>query len=245
MGRGTTCTMFLLTIAASNPMAALALLLNLTTLCWCIRLYRLQYSKINGELLAFVGMVAMNEALRILQSAGVWAPPTRTLSGLVDAAVAALYLLGLVILKHSSADHLATLLRLRVSEANEARTGALHSNLLRERSALAVVGIDHSGAVDLWHNSAEEFFGWTREEVLGKRLPFTQAISPDETASGAPQILPMTTKRGEHLDALIWMMPVPGEAKSLLLVLDYRKAEASSKAPAVLLSRPLPLHDRA
>ncbi len=40
-----------------------------------------------------------------------------------------------------------------------------------DASPLAVMEVDLDGRVMVWNRSSEEMFGWTREEVLGQRLP--------------------------------------------------------------------------
>ena len=52
----------------------------------------------------------------------------------------------------------------------------LESEKLRaviEASPLAIIDIDTDGLVSsIWNKSAENIFGWTKEEVIGKKLPF-------------------------------------------------------------------------
>ena len=41
---------------------------------------------------------------------------------------------------------------------------------LFNRALDAVVGMDESGRVTAWNGSAEEIFGWSREEALGASM---------------------------------------------------------------------------
>lgn len=45
---------------------------------------------------------------------------------------------------------------------------------------VALFGIDMDGRVTIWNPSAENMFGWTAEEVIGKPLPIVQADKQDE-----------------------------------------------------------------
>ena len=101
----------------------------------------------------------------------------------------------------------------------------------------------------MWHNSAEDFFGWRKDDVLGTRLPFCDPHRGDapDSLSGLPRMLRLRTRRDEELDAIVWFMAVPGEADSLVLVLDYRKSQHSEPAringlPLAELSEASQLH---
>jgi two-component system, cell cycle sensor histidine kinase and response regulator CckA len=45
-----------------------------------------------------------------------------------------------------------------------------------DQAPMAIIQVDVEEKVQLWNPAAEEIFGWTKEEVLGKRLPF---VSPE------------------------------------------------------------------
>ena len=40
-----------------------------------------------------------------------------------------------------------------------------------EASPTAMIALDRDGNVRLWNPAAERLFGWTREEVMGRRFP--------------------------------------------------------------------------
>ncbi len=49
-----------------------------------------------------------------------------------------------------------------------------------QSSPVAIVALDRAGAVTLWNPAAEHLFGWTRDEVLGKPLPFIPEAKREE-----------------------------------------------------------------
>jgi PAS domain S-box-containing protein len=52
-----------------------------------------------------------------------------------------------------------------------------------EMSPVAMVVADRSGVVRGWNRAAEEIFGWTREEVLGKKTPFVTDQTKEHSAA--------------------------------------------------------------
>lgn len=228
-------TMFLWRLLQTNPFAGLALLITLGTLFWCLKLVQRQHTKMDRYLMALLGLIAMYQGLHIVQNAGFWSlgEKMQNINSVVDMTVAALYLVSTLILQISCAERHNTRIQLRVMEANQpAPRPSKPLPSTTERSALAVFGISASGEVNLWHNSSEEFFGCRRDEVLGTRMPFKDPLTnvSDATSGTLPQMLRLRSKHHDELDAIVWFMPVPGEASSLVLVLDYRKVKRAEPA---------------
>jgi len=59
----------------------------------------------------------------------------------------------------------------RIQFEAELRETVQMLNALVESSPAAIILLDNNGKVRLWNAAAEEIFGWTSEEVLGKVLP--------------------------------------------------------------------------
>jgi len=238
--------MFVIELLRTSPMSAIALMLTIATLFWCLRLVRQQHSKVDRYLMGVLGLIAMSQGLQILGNAGFWSlpPQMKSLSGAVEMTIAALYFISTLILQISSQDRHNTRIQLRVVEAIQpAPAPAKHPLQLAERTAIAVFGVSERGDVNLWHSSSEDFFGWRKDDVVGTRLPFLDGFQPakidDATMTGVPRILRLRTKHEEELDAIVWFMPVPGESSSLVLVLDYRKNHPSDpvKVPLPTVGR--------
>ncbi|MGB3400271.1 MAG: PAS domain S-box protein [Candidatus Deferrimicrobiaceae bacterium] len=58
----------------------------------------------------------------------------------------------------------------RVEEELRASNQALEA--LIEASPLAIMALDREGTVTLWNPASEKMFGWTKEEAIGRLLPF-------------------------------------------------------------------------
>lgn len=225
--------MFLISLFKSNPIAAVALLCTIVTLYLCMRLVKRQDNKADRYLLGLLGLIAMYQGLRILNTNGFWVLPSSFLpiGSVIEAAVAALCLIATMMVKLSFRAKRNTEIQLRVVEAGQpAVRPATSMPQIHERTAMAVFGVNASGEIDLWHNSSEEFFGWRKQEVMGTKLPFREEVIVADNGSGVPRMLSLRTKRLEDVEAIVWIMPVPGESSSLVLVLDYRKNKKAQTA---------------
>ena len=202
--------MYLAQLLHANPLMALALLFCLATVLWCVLLTRRQRNGLDKILTALLGFIAVYQALRVLRDAG-FAPfaGVRSLEGWVDLMSACLYMVAAFILKTSSLDRAATQVHLRLVEAelgeNDERpidhSSAVMAGVaeighaLMEFSPLAIFAVDARGVVTYWNATAENLLGWTRQELLGRQLPFD--------AAG-----PLQAKSGRFLDAAVWRSPI-------------------------------------
>ena len=198
----------------ANPLMALAFLVCLATILWCILLSRRQSNGLDKLLTALLGFIAVYQALRVLKDSG-FAPFSHfhTMEGWVDLASASLYLVAAFILKTSSIDRVATKVHLRLVEAelgeNDERAldrafdrqspvlaglGDL-GHALQDSSPLAIFTTDAHGVVTYWNSAAEHLLGWTRSELLGRQIPFDPAG-------------PLQARNGSFLDAAVWMSPI-------------------------------------
>jgi PAS domain-containing protein len=197
--------LYLAQLLRTNPLMALALLICLATILWCILLTRRQRSGLDKRLTGLLGLIATYEALRILKDSGlVTFPRFQTMEGWVDLISACLYLLAAVIMKTSSIDRATTKVHLRLVEADEklvdlssavmAAVPELGHPLL-ESSPLAIFAVDTQGVVTYCNPAAEILLGWTRQELLGHPLPFD--------AHG-----PLEGKNGNSIEAAVWTSPI-------------------------------------
>ena len=197
--------MYLVKIFGASPLTALALCVCLATILWCIRLIHRQKTGLDRLLASLLGLIAIYEALRILRDAGfALFEGLKQWDGWVDFLIASLYLIAVMMLKLSSMDRARTRVRLRLVEANEKSieigktVTAMAPDLaylLFDASPLATFATDNDQLVIYWNPAAEDLLGWTRDQVLGQRLPFVL---------GGPLI----NKRGRTVDAALWSAPI-------------------------------------
>jgi PAS domain-containing protein len=198
-------SLYLAQLLRANPLMALALLICLATILWCILLTRRQRNGLDKILTGLLGLIAIYESFRILKDSGfaVFAR-FRTMEGWVDLISACLYLVAALILKTSSIDRAATKVHLRLMEADEKRADLSSAVIaavpelghpLVDFCPLAIFAIDAHGMVSHWNGAAESLFGWTRNEMVGHELPFD--------LSGQLQ-----GKNGNFVEAAIWTSPI-------------------------------------
>ena len=197
--------MYLAQLLRANPLTALALLICLATILWCILLTRRQRNGLDKILTGLLGLIAIYQSLRILKDSGfaVFAR-FRVTEGWVDLISACLYFLAALILKTSSIDRAATKVHLRLMEADEKPvdlSGALIAAVpelghpLLDFSPLPILALDAHGLVSYCNGAAESLFGWTRNELVGHELPFD--------LSG-----PIQGKDGSFIEAAVWTSPI-------------------------------------
>jgi len=195
--------LYLVQIFRASPMMALALVMCLATIFWCILLARRQQGRLDRALTGLLGMIAIYEALRVLKDWGViHLPGYHQLDGWVDFIIAGTYLLAGLILKYSGSDRANTKVRLRLVEANEktmevgrAASTPETTHAVFDSSPLATFAVDTKGVVIYWNGAAERLLGWKREQMLGQRLPFD--------GKG-----PLRNSRGHDIEAAIWTAPI-------------------------------------
>jgi PAS domain-containing protein len=188
-----------------NPLLALALLICLATILWCILLTRRQRNGLDKVLTGLLGLLAIYESLRILKDSGfaIFAH-FHMLEGWVDIISACLYMLAALILKASSVDRAATKVHLRLMEAGEKptdMTGAMTAaapelgHPLVDSSPLAIFAIDQHGTVTYLNLAAEMLTGWSRSELVGHHLPF----DPRGSIEG---------RNGRSIECAVWTAPI-------------------------------------
>jgi PAS domain-containing protein len=197
--------LYLAQLFRSNPLMALALLVCLATILWCIFLTRRQRNSLDKLLTGLLGLIAIYQALRILGDSGlVRLTGIGRVDGWVDFISACLYLAAAVILKISSIDRATTKVHLRLVEADEKPVDLTKGPMaavpelghpLVDASPLATFAFDLHGTVIYWNTAAESLTGWTRDELIGQPLPF-------------PHGGRVLCKNGSPVEAAVWTSPL-------------------------------------
>jgi hypothetical protein len=197
--------LYLAQLFRANPLMALALLICLATILWCILLIRRQRNSVDKVLTGLLGLIAIYESLRILKDSGfAMFAHFHMLEGWVDFISACLYMVAALILKTSSVDRAATRVHLRLVEAGEkpmdlsnvalAAVSELGHPLL-DALPLAVLAINAHGVVTYCNPAAEMLTGWTRGELMGHHLPFDPRG-------------PIEGKNGRPIECAVWTAPI-------------------------------------
>jgi PAS domain-containing protein len=237
--------LYLAELFRANPLMALALLICLATILWCILLIRRQRGSVDKVLTGLLGLIAIYESFRILKDSGfAMFAHFHMLEGWVDFISACLYLLAALILKTSSVDRAATRVHLRLMEAGEKpidlASGGMASGTelhhpLADASPLAMFAIDLHGVVTYSNPAAEMLTGWTRSELVGHHLPFD--------AGG-----PIQSKNGRPIECAVWTAPIrtphgPPRGKVIIAAGSTALRDAglkwssTSASPAIALRR--------
>ena len=92
-----------------------------------------------------------------------------------------------------------------------------HKPILADRT-LGIMSLDLNGKVKMWNQGAEQMFGWTEQEILGKALPtvpeneraaYQQLL--DSQFHGASHIglrVRRQRKDGQFIDVRLWTLPL-------------------------------------
>ena len=197
--------LYLAELLRTNPLVALALLICLATILWCILLTRRQRNGLDKILSGGLGLLVIYDAVRILMDSGFPAlAHLKSIEGWVDVTSACLYMGAANILKSSSSDRAAAEVHLRLMEADEKPfdlTNAVMASLpelshpLLDSSPIAIFAIDARGMVTYWNPAAENLIGWTRTELIGHELPFDPRG-------------PIQAKDGRTIAAAVWTAPI-------------------------------------
>jgi PAS domain S-box-containing protein len=91
---------------------------------------------------------------------------------------------------------------------------------------LAVVGLTIDGVVTLWSRGAERLFGWTKEEILGHKLPtvslqgqreFHELLEANLHGLGNQGIeVTRTRKDGTTIDVSLWTAPIHSSSGDII-----------------------------
>jgi PAS domain S-box-containing protein len=117
-------------------------------------------------------------------------------------------------------------------------------------SPLAIIAVDSRNRVLIWNQSAQQMFGWTEEEVLGKPLP----ILPPEGDPPAPEGLAgarrgvetvRVRKDGVRVPVNIWTAPIASLDGQLSVLADLTEAREAERSRQDLVEREREARERA
>jgi PAS domain-containing protein len=234
--------MYLVHLFGTSPVVGLSVFVCVATILWCIFMMRRQQSGPDRILMGVIGFISVYQGLKILKTAGIFSLNLLTgrVDDLADLSIASMYLIAALILKLSAADRATTKLRLRLVEANEtplaltrsASGGADLPACLVETAPLAMFTVDGNGTVIQWNAAAERVFGWKRDELLGRPLPF-----PLQAGEGR-----LSGKVGAPFEATVWLAPLTtaaGAARGELAIVAAAGAQFAPQEATGTATRPL------
>lgn len=224
----------------NNPLEALAILLCLATILYCVGLVYRHRNQLDRSLISLLGCIAVYQILRVVKDAGFAFEQLRWFDVTLNVMVSCLYLGAAMILRISCADRSTTKVQLRLVEANEKtvardirapQSSSELSAAMVEASPLAMFTVNGQGLVNSWNAAAERVLGWKKREVLGRQPPL-----PVTHESPVPSSLRFQTRSGEEISAAAWTVCLranSGGAGGRLTVLAPL-SELHDVAPAVL-----------
>ena len=132
---------------------------------------------------------------------------------------------------------------------------ASQANTLRERdeelqaviqaAPIAIIRVDLEERVMLWNPAAEEMFGWTEEEVLGRPIPFVRPEQREESERHRQRSLRGESTWGEEIvrrrkdggpvECQRWTVPMYGRDGSVVGVMGLMRDIAQEKRMQAML----------
>jgi PAS domain S-box-containing protein len=109
------------------------------------------------------------------------------------------------------------------------RANAFLSGLFRASPA-PIIAFDEEGIVEAWNPAAEQVFGWTRQEIVGRHVPPILALRDSETSEGAYE---GTRKDGTTFDARVSLATRAsdgGRAGTIAIVEDVSERKRAAAA---------------
>src|SRR5271157_4211761 len=111
------------------------------------------------------------------------------------------------------------------AESRLLSTSQRNFRALVEAAPLAIVVLDHEGTVRLWNPAAEQLFGWSAQEAMGKFYPVVQTDKHEEFMQNLARVMAGETivqlevERQRKDGTLIWISgsatPIKGEDGSI------------------------------
>jgi PAS domain S-box-containing protein len=197
----------------NSPLEALAIVLCLATILFCLSLVHRHRNQLDRFLVSLLGFIAVYQILRVVKDTGAFAfQQVRGFDVTMNVLVSGMCLGAALILKVSCADRSSTKVRLRLVEANEKtidvkiphpQTPAELSAAMVEASPMAMFTVDGQGMVNSWNAASERLLGWKREEILGSQPPVL-VNSEGPVAS----TLHFRNRSGAEIGAAAWSVPM-------------------------------------
>ena len=206
-------------------MNGFALLVVLSVIVWCILLLRRIRGLYNRTLTGLVGMTAVFQGLRLLQGTGLLPEGSRTgLDDVVNLLVTGIYLASLYALRGLSRESNTAAMALRLAESNQAKplnhpqappmpmritTTAADdlSRVVLDAAPIPMFAVGLDGNVNYWNRAAEQALGWSRDEVLGQKLP-NLVLHPGDPFSIADGPIRLVRKDGAPVDQSVRSVPI-------------------------------------
>jgi PAS domain S-box-containing protein len=210
----------------SHPLNGIALLVALSVIVWCILLLRRVRGLYNRTLTGLVGMTAVFQGLRLLQGTGLLPEGSRTnLDDFVNLLVTGIYLASLFALRGLSRESNTNAMALRLAESNQAKPlqhphvapismrmapaagGDDLSRVVLDAAPIPMFAVGLDGNVNYWNRAAEQALGWSRDEVMGQKLP-NLVLHPGDPFSMEDGPIRLVRKDGAPVDQSVRSVPL-------------------------------------
>jgi PAS domain S-box-containing protein len=201
-------------VLLTHPMQGFALLTALFVIILAIAILRSARGSYDRLLTALIGMIAIFHGLRIVSDLDM--PRTSWYGESVNLVVALAYLGSLWVIGSLSLEHRNTKAALRVFESTQAVSFKFHpqpynpddySKTVLDAAPMAMFAVGLDGNVSCWNRAAEKALGWSRDEVVGKKLP-SLLFYPEARGGSGDSPLRLVHKTGAPLDSEVQSVPI-------------------------------------
>lgn len=205
----------------SHPLNGMALVVSIAVMVWCLFMVRRVQTRTDRMLTGLIGLTAVFHSLRLLAGSGFFLQTSRpTLDDIFNIFFTAISPAVLWYLKKVSSEYLAMRFAVRLAESDQStppyfgriQHGVIQrrpftepSNSLFDAMPMAMFAVSLDGNVSCWNRAAEKTLGWSRDEVLGHKLP-NMVLEPQ--ADGNMGCIRLLRKNGEPVQSEFRSVPI-------------------------------------
>lgn len=208
--------MELINLMRNHPLNGTALLVSIAVVGWCLFIVSRVQTRTDRMLTGLIGLIAIFHCFRLLVGAGLFFQTSRPeLDDIANIFFTLIFPAVLWYLKKLGSQYLALKFAVRLAEGDQStppyygrpanRIVADPSSMLFDAMPMAMFAVSLDGHVSCWNRAAERTLGWTRDEVLGHKLP-NLVLEPQ--SDGNMGCIRLLRKNGEPVQSEFRSVPI-------------------------------------